>query len=122
MSTRADTSKRRARTAPVLSALAALALGALATLLSTFVGERSAGATYPEIMGCETGCRVVATGWPFVFVRDYTGMSVVNSASILEVLLAADRFDPLPFCANLIAWAALCWLILTALRRRRQSR
>jgi hypothetical protein len=55
-------------------------VGVVLTLALSFVGERSANATYPDIMGCETGCRVTATGWPLVFVRDYTGMSVVNTA------------------------------------------
>ena len=62
-------------------------LGLLLTLLSTFVAERSATATYPEILGCEESCIVAASGWPLVFVRDYTGMSVINTADIVEVLV-----------------------------------
>ena len=101
-----------------LRALMAAALGVALTLLTTFVWERSATATYPDIMGCETGCRVVATGWPLVFVRDYTGMSVVNTADILEVLFAADRFDWVPFLVNALFWSGL-WLLLLSRRRRR---
>jgi len=96
---------------------AALLIGAVTTLLTTFAGNRSAIAIYPEIMGCEAGCRVAATGWPLVFVRDYTGMSVINTADILEVIFAADRFDWLPFSANVIFWALLS-LLLFRLRRR----
>ncbi len=104
-----------------MRALASTLTGILVTLLSTFVGQRWATATYPEIMGCETGCRVAATGWPLVFVRDYTGMSVINTADILEVVLAADKFDWLPFCANVIFWTVLCLFLLMGLRRRERA-
>lgn len=93
-----------------------LLLAIALTLLSTFVGERSARATYPDIMGCETGCGVVAAGWPFVFVRDYRVMSVGNRADILEVWFAADRFDWLPFLLNIVAWACLSAAVYTILR------
>lgn len=85
-------------------------LGVIATLASTFIGERSAMATYPDIMGCEVACRVTATGWPLIFVRDYTGMSVVNTADIFEVWFAADRLDWLPFLMNIIFWSAVCFV------------
>lgn len=94
-----------------------LLVGIAFTLLSTFVGERSARATYPDIMGCETGCNVVATGWPLVFVRDYLGMSVGNRADIPEVWLAADRFDWMPFLLNIVAWSLLSAAVYTMLRR-----
>jgi len=70
-----------------------LSVAATLTLLSTFMGERSSTAIYTDIMGCEHGCEVVATGWPFVFVRDYLGMSVVGTADILEVWFAADKMS-----------------------------
>jgi hypothetical protein len=79
--------------------------GTVLTLLSTFVGERSALAVYPDIMGCELGCAVVATGWPLMFVRDYLGMSVLNTADIMEVWFAADRFDWPPFLINAVFWS-----------------
>jgi hypothetical protein len=91
-------------------------LGLTLTLLSTFIGQRSAAATYREIMGCEDGCTVVATGWPLVFVRDYTGMSVINTADIVEVWLAADRFDWTPFLLNVIFWSGLGFATLSRLR------
>jgi hypothetical protein len=90
-------------------------VGMVLTLASSFVGERSANATYPDIMGCETGCRVTATGWPLVFVRDYTGMSVVNTANVLEVWFAADRFDWQPFLLDVIFWGGVCLAILIKL-------
>lgn len=79
--------------------------GVTLTLLSTFVGERSALALYPDIMGCEAGCSVVATGWPLLFVRDYLGMSVVGTADILEVWFAADGFAWPPFMFNVAVWS-----------------
>jgi hypothetical protein len=101
--------------------LAVLA-GVLLSLLSTFVGARSATATYPDIMGCEQGCQVTATGWPLVFVRDYTGMSVVKTADILEVWFAADRFDWAPFGANLAFWSLLCFVVLAYFERKSRAR
>lgn len=102
----------------MLKLLMHLLVGTALTLTSTFVGERSARATYPDIMGCETGCNVVATGWPFVFVRDYLGMSVGNTADIMEVWFAADRFDWMPFLLNVVAWSLLSAAVFTMLRRR----
>jgi hypothetical protein len=81
------------------------AVGLVITLASTFSYARSAKAIYQDVMGCEAGCEVVATGWPFIFVRDYLGMSVVKRADIFEVWFASDRFDWMPFMANVIIWA-----------------
>lgn len=82
-------------------------VGVSVTLLSTFVGERSGLAVYSDILGCEHGCVVVATGWPIVFVSDYLGMSVVNTADILEVWFAADRFSWVPFLVKVGVWTSL---------------
>lgn len=84
-----------------------VSIGVTLTLLSTFVGERQATAVYPEIMGCEAGCSVVATGWPLIFVQDYTGMSVVNKADILEVYIGADRLDWAAFLLDVAFWGTL---------------
>lgn len=90
-------------------------IGTALALLSTFISPRSALVSYPDIMGCEEECKVVATGWPFTFVSDYLGMSVVGSASILEVWLAADRFAWAPFLLNVGVWAlvstSVLWII-----------
>lgn len=101
---------------------AAVAIGVALALLSTFVGVREAAATYPEILGCETGCRVAASGWPLVFVRDYTGMSVVGTADVLEVWLAADRFDPLPFLADTAFWTVFAYAAWSRLARQAGAR
>lgn len=92
-------------------------IGVAIALLSTFVASRSALVAYPEILGCEKGCNVVATGWPFTFVSDYLGMSVVNSADITEVWFAADRFSWEPFLLNVGVWALASSAIMWVTRR-----
>jgi hypothetical protein len=69
-------------------------------------------------MGCEDSCQVAATGWPLVFVRDYLGMSVVNSADILEVWFAADQLAWAPFLLNLAFWSGLIFAALSIIPRR----
>ena len=96
-------------------------VGVIVTLLSTFAGERSVTVTLPDIMGCENGCAVVATGWPLIFVTDYLGMSVVNTANISEVWFAADRFYFLPFVINLGVWTGMS-LVATRLVVRLTTR
>ena len=96
--------------------------GTILTLVSTFVGARSALAVYPDIMGCELGCAVVATGWPLMFVRDYLGMSVLNKADIMEVWFAADRFDWPPFLINAVFWSLGLLAAHSALRRLQTAR
>lgn len=91
--------------------------GAVLTLLSTFAGERSTSVTYLEIMGCENGCSVVATGWPMTFVSDYLGMSVVNTADIMEVWFAADRFEWPPFLIDAVFWGLASLATHVGLRR-----
>ncbi len=97
-------------------------VGTIITLTSTFVGERSIFVAYPEIMGCEDGCVVVATGWPLIFVTDYLGMSVVNTADILEVWFAADRFSWVPFLVNVGAWTGISLGIACVFRWRKDRR
>lgn len=96
--------------------------GVVLTLLSTFVGKRSVLAAYPEIIGCEKGCSVVATGWPLIFVSDYLGMSVVNTADIMEVWFAADRFDWPAFLINAAFWSLASLAAHFGLRRSQAAR
>lgn len=93
-------------------------IGLTLTLLSTFVGQRSARVVYPDIMGCETGCTVVATGWPFIFVADYLGMSVVGTADMMEVWFAADQLFWGPFLLNVLAWSCVSLLVDSLALRR----
>lgn len=97
--------------------------GAILALLSTFVGARSAKAIYPDILGCEAGCDVVATGWPLVFVYDYPGLSVVNTADMMEVWLRADRFVWTPFAIDAGLWSLAIFAADAGFRwfRRRSS-
>ena len=97
-------------------------VGVMLTLLSTFVGERSAFAQYPDIMGCESGCSVVATGWPLTYVRDYLGMSVVNTADITEVWFAADRLAWQPFAVDVVFWSLASMTAYYGLRGRRPAK
>jgi hypothetical protein len=97
-----------------------LVAGSGLALLTTLAPSRQALASFPEIMGCETACPVAAAGWPLVFLRDYPGMSVVNRVDLVEVLLAADRFDWAPFLLNVLFWSALTWLGLRLAARSRR--
>jgi hypothetical protein len=116
-----STHRSRSRARFLLRFLIHSIIGLVLTLISTFIGERSAHAKYPDIMGCEIGCEVVATGWPFVFVRDYLGMSVGNRADISEVWFAADQFDWPPFLVNVVVWA-LSSFVGTVLAARSAAR
>jgi len=44
-------------------------------------------------------------------------MSVVGTADLVEVVLAADRFDWLPFAADVLFWAVLFALAWRLVRR-----
>jgi hypothetical protein len=99
--------------------IVATTAGTIAPMISTFAGQRMARATYADIMGCENGCEVAASGWPFVFVHDYPGMSVVNKANISEVWFAADKFDCAPFLLNVLVWSLLCFAVTAFLPRSR---
>lgn len=61
------------------------------------------------------------------FVIDYLGMSVVNTANIMEVWFAADRFAWLPFLVDAAFWglatlaAHIASLRLAAERDRRPA-
>lgn len=105
----------RAALALLLHGLAAVVM----TLLTTFGGERPVVAVYPDVMGCEAGCVVVGTGWPLTFVRDYLGMSVIDTANIMEVWFAADRFAWLPFFFDAGVWSLVFWAASSAFRRLR---
>ncbi|MGV9010702.1 hypothetical protein [Brevundimonas sp.] len=92
------------------------AVGMVVTLSSTFVGQRVVRATYPDLMGCEDSCQVAAAGWPLVFVEDYLGMSVINTADMMEVWFAADRFNWSPFWVNVAFWTMISVGVSAAVR------
>ena len=92
---------------------------ALALLSSAKAGETSA--TYSEIMGCEQSCRVAAAGWPFPYLVDYPGISVVGSAGLSGALTGEDKFRLLPFLLTLAFWTAAA-LVADLLWRRARRR
>jgi hypothetical protein len=96
----------------LLVPLAGLAL----TLLSSAKGGETS-ATYSEIMGCEQSCPVAAAGWPFPYLVDYPGISVVGSADLSGALVGEDKFRLLPFVLTLAFWTAAA--MAAALLRRR---
>lgn len=119
----APVGRPRAGTLKALSAVLAHGLaGSALTLASTFVAERAGIAVYPDVMGCESGCRVVATGWPLIFVRDYLGMSVVDTADIMEVWFAADRFAWPPFLLDVAVWSLASLTVRAGVGRWRSGR
>ena len=56
------------------------------------------------------------------FVSDYLGMSVVNTADIMEVWLAADRFDWQVFLVDAAFWSLASLAAHSGLRRWRGAR
>lgn len=91
-----------------------VALAVIATLLSSYV-PREVNATFPDIMGCNAGCRVVAGGWPFAYLIDYPGISPVGSVELTSGLLGVDQIWPLALAGTFASWAAAlggcCWLL-----------
>ena len=67
-----------------------LILTTLWLLITTFI-PNSAKVTYSDIMGCEKVCDVVATGYPLAFIVDYPGLSPVDSADLMGLLMGWDK-------------------------------
>jgi len=101
----------------LLKAALATVMGVALTGASAIWAHSTALATYPDILGCEQRCVVAASGLPLSFIRDYPGMSVVNSASWTDVLFAADRFDAIRFLGCALVWAIASYLTLLASTR-----
>lgn len=101
--------------------LLAVALGLVLALGSSFVAAGTAVAVYPDIMGCERGCTVVASGWPLRYARDYPGMSVVGRTDAFEAWLGGDRFDWPPFAVDWGLWSVIAWLVMARIGRSRRS-
>lgn len=63
---------------------------------------------------------VVVLGFPFPYVSDYHGISVVGRASLTGALLGEDLFHPAAFVLNLLVYFtafALMWLAWQMRRR-----
>jgi hypothetical protein len=112
---------RLAAAGPVAGALIA---AIIATLASSVVGG-TVSATYPDIMGCESGCPAAAGGWPVPYLVDYPGISPVGSVSLTDALLGIDHIRPAGLAATFVFWLAAsalaAWLVVRARRRRTSS-
>ena len=100
----------------------AVLIGVAFTAVSAMWGHTTVLAAYPDILGCEHACRVVASGVPIPFIRDYPGMSVVHVASWTDVVFAADRFDGASFLGSAAIWATASYLTLLVGARHFKAR
>ncbi len=98
----------------------AAALGLMLALGSSFVAVGTAVAVYPDIMGCERGCTVVASGWPLRYARDYPGLSVVGRTDAFEAWLGSDRLDPARFAFDWALWSAVAGALLMTIGKRKR--
>ncbi len=65
---------------------------------------------------------VPVLGFPFPYVSDNQGISVVGSASLPGALLGEDYFHPGAFAADVAAYFAAAGLAVLAVRARRRRR
>ena len=79
------------------------------TALST-AHETSVLRVRPEVMGCETGCAVVASGWPTAFVIDGAVSSPINSADLAGLVVGIDDLDSIALFKTFGFWLLLCSL------------
>jgi hypothetical protein len=101
-------------------ALLAAVLGLVLALGSSFVAAGTAVVVYPDILGCERGCTVVASGWPLRYARDYPGLSVVGRTDAFEAWLGGDRLDLVPFAVDWGLWIAIAGALLALIGRRKK--
>jgi hypothetical protein len=101
--------------------LSAAGMAVIATLASSSIGG-TVNATYPDIMGCESGCPAAAGGWPVPYLVDYPGISPVGSVSLTDALLGIDKIRPIELAATFAFWLAVSalavWLLVRKKRRR----
>ncbi len=100
--------------------LLAAALGLVLAVGSSFVAAGTAVAVYPDIMGCERGCAVVASGWPLRYALDYPGLSVVGRTDAFEAWLGTDRLNPARFAFDWALWSSVAGALLIAFGRRKK--
>ena len=101
--------------------LLAAGMAVIATLASSSIGG-TVNATYPDIMGCESGCPAAAGGWPVPYFVDYPGISPVGSVALTDALLGIDKIRPIGLAATFAFWLAVSalavWLLVRKKRRR----
>lgn len=93
-------------------------IAAVTTIVSSAV-PGTVFARYPDIMGCEQSCSVVAGGWPFPYLVDYPGISPAGSVSLF--MLDVDVIWPGALAATFLCWLALIlgltWVVRKVLFR-----
>ena len=99
--------------------------GALALALTalSFNVDGRAAVAYGDIMGCESGCKLPAAGWPVPFVVDYPGLSPSGSVGgPWEVFFRIDKVFWGRLVLSLMFWqtvsAGAVWAARSVLARR----
>ena len=108
------------RSSRTLAALLAVAV-ALALASSAVRGTRMEVQEWdcpPAPASCAKPVPVL--GFPFPYVSDNQGVSVVGSASLFGALIGEDFFHPAAFAADVAAYFAAAALAALAFRRRRR--
>lgn len=71
----------------------------------------------PAPASCARPMRV--GGFPFPYLEDFHGLSVVGSVDLMGALMGEDRFHPGPFLLDLACWGAVASVGLALGSRRR---
>lgn len=99
----------------------ALLLSLITTIASSAINSEVT-ATYADIMGCESGCSVVAAGWPFPYLVDYPAISPVGSVSLLNGFLGIDRIWIIQLFESFFVWfifiGIAIWILKFSLRKK----
>lgn len=98
----------------ILRGVLSLVLTTVFLIVTTYI-PNSANVTYSDIMGCETECSVVATGYPFPFIADYPGLSPVNSAGLMGLLMGWDKIIWLNLVASMLFFLFVSIFIINSL-------
>jgi hypothetical protein len=64
---------------------------------------------------------VLVLGYPFAYVSDYHGISVVNSASLTGAMLGEDHLHATAFIGNVLLYSTLVFGLLALGRRARDA-
>ena len=76
----------------------------------------------PEVMGCESGCPIVARGWPAAFVVDGAASSPVNSADLVGVVIGVDDLDVRGLAKTAVVWLVFSVLLVVLIRWKARGR
>lgn len=107
-----------------IRAVALLAVIAAAATLASSTVPASVHLVYPGTMDCERGCDFVAAGWPWPYLVDCHGISVVGAVSLSGGLVGEDILRPGHMAASFLFWLALAAgtrRLAIGLRRRQSA-